>query len=415
VEVSLVKLIDILDFAWSGMRDRKLRTALTILGIVIGSSLIVALISSTQGLSTGITERVSRMGVTTISVFSVNPTLRLTDEDVMRIERVEGVKTVIPFYRVFAKVSCGEKTLDQIQVLGIDPEKLFELLNGLELESGKTPSSLDQARAIIGYTVANPPDLDTKFADLNHVINIEVNVFRRGRILKITHPFLVSGVLKQYGATMLGDIDNTVFITPLAAKSMVKRTHYSGLFIIAESLDDVDPIVKSLTDMYGRKVRVISPSTILQNVQQILYQQTVFLGSIAAISLIVAGVGIMNTAYVSVMERTREIGILKAIGFKKRTIMILFLSESVLTGLIGGVIGVAFGCILALSMGNILPRFRPPAPKRMVGGHVQLPVQISPELLIFTVLFTVAIAVLAGVYPAWKASKLDPVAALKHE
>ena len=414
MEVNQLKLIDILDFAWSGMKDRKLRTVLTILGIVIGSSLIVALISSTQGLSVGITERVSRMGVTTISVFSVNPTLQLTDEDVIKIGRLKGVKTVIPFYRVIAKASSGGgETLDQIQVLGIEPEKLFQLLNGLELDSGEVPSSLDQARAIIGYTVANPPDLDSKFADLNHVINIEITIPRRGKPIIITRPFLVSGILKEYGATMLGDVDNTIFITPLAARSMVKRTHYSGLFIIAKSLDDVDSIVGSLKDMYGRKVRIISPSTILQNVQQILYQQTVFLGSIATISLVVAGVGIMNTAYVSVMERTREIGILKAVGFKRRTIMMLFLSESILTGLIGGVIGVVFGCFLALTMGNILPQFR--LPHGRAAPPTTLPVLISPELLLFTVAFTVAIAVLAGLYPAWKASKLDPVIALKHE
>ena len=176
---------------------------------------------------------------------------------------------------------------------------------------------------------------------------------------------------------------------------------------------------------FGSNARVSSSSAFLSTVQSISSQLTLFLGSVAAVSLLVAGVGISNTMYISVMERTREIGILKAIGFRPKQILSLFLWEAAVTGLMGSIFGTLMGVGLAYLLGGGMFSFGGGA--RVGGGgggpggpsSMSLSTSFSPvfsaNLMIFSLLFPVAIAVLAGFYPAWRASRMNTVNALKYE
>jgi putative ABC transport system permease protein len=162
-------------------------------------------------------------------------------------------------------------------------------------------------------------------------------------------------------------------------------------------------------------VRIISPGQILSSIQSITGQLTVFLGSIGAVSLFVATVGIVNTMYVSVMERTREIGILKAIGYRPKQIMGMFLSEAALTGVVGGVCGLGLGYALSFLMGGLLGGATFVGFGRGGGGGGSIVPVFSTELIVFSLVFPVILATIAGLYPAWRASRMNAVAALKYE
>ena len=167
----------------------------------------------------------------------------------------------------------------------------------------------------------------------------------------------------------------------------------------------------------------MNAGSMVSSVESITSQMTVFLGSIGAVSLFVAAVGITNTMFVSVMERTREIGILKALGYKPKQIMGLFLSEAALSGILGGIGGTILGYVLSFIIGGALPMsggFRmgggPPgqASSTSASSTTLTPV-FTPELIAFSLLFPIGIAILAGLYPAWRASRMNAVVALKYE
>jgi putative ABC transport system permease protein len=164
--------------------------------------------------------------------------------------------------------------------------------------------------------------------------------------------------------------------------------------------------------MYGRNVIVISPSTILNTVRSIIGSFTIFLAVIASVSLFVAGLGIMNTMIMSVMERTREIGVLRSVGMKRREVLLVFLFEAILTGLIGGVIGVGMGVGLSVGFSGYAQNFL-----RFGPGFDALPITpiIRPENIVGTLIFALLVGSVSGLYPARRASLVDPVMALKTE
>jgi putative ABC transport system permease protein len=201
-----------------------------------------------------------------------------------------------------------------------------------------------------------------------------------------------------------------------AGSILSKSPYFTGIYVIIDNTDDVATVQNTITTYYSNNVRVISPGQILSSIQGITASLTVFLGSIGAVSLFVATVGIVNTMYVSVMERTREIGILKAIGYRPKQIMGMFLAEAALTGVIGGVCGLALGYALSFLMGGMLAgsTFAGRFGGGGGGGATIVPV-FSTELIVFSLTFPVLLATVAGLYPAWRASRMNAVVALKYE
>jgi ABC-type antimicrobial peptide transport system permease subunit len=192
------------------------------------------------------------------------------------------------------------------------------------------------------------------------------------------------------------------------------------MLVKALSVDSVQIVTTSLTSIYGNSLQVQSIQQISQTVSQIIGQFSILLGTVAAISLSVASLGIMNIMLVSVYERMREIGILKSVGFKDRDILSMFLSEAVMIGFLGGFIGLLAG----YGLSNLLPvlvtsLFRPGGSGGQI-GFVQLqsfsynPV-ISPEIVTLALAVAIVVSIVAGMYPAWRASKMEPIKALKSE
>jgi putative ABC transport system permease protein len=168
---------------------------------------------------------------------------------------------------------------------------------------------------------------------------------------------------------------------------------------MVDSTYKVDESVKRIEDTMGDDVMVMSYETVKGLVGDVLGTIETVLGGIAAISLIVASVGIINTMTISVMERTREMGILKAIGAKSRGVLILFLSEAIFTGLFGGIIGAILGFMLG----------------QKVGDYINLPVSFSFDLGVGVTVFAILTCVFSGLYPVWRAANLNPVDTLRHE
>lgn len=417
-----MRLTDVYTMAFKALKDRKLRSALTILGIIIGSALIVALIASTSGLTKNVTQQMEKIGVTTISVFSISQRTPITDEDVRAVREIVGVSEVIPYISRRLNLNYGSNTLS-VSVYGIDQTKLPLLFKGLTLMEGEFIDEYDPVGVVVGSAIANPPSGSFPSIGLNEMLVLQESSFG-GKVS--SYSFLVKGILTPYGAAGFVNLDEAVFMSLTGARLIFSSQYYSGLYVICESTGKVNSVIEALQNYFGSNARVASSSALLSTVESITTQLTLFLGSIAVVSLFVAGIGITNTMYISVVERTREIGILKAIGYKPKQILSLFLAEATITGFIGSLFGTLVGIALAYMLGGHLPfgGVRVPGMGGGFGGRGVSPVSFgsvsftpvfSVNLIIFSLGFPIAIAVLAGFYPAWRASKVNTVTALKYE
>ncbi len=411
-----MKLNDLFRLSAKALLDRKVRSALTILGIIVGTAMILALIASTNGLSASVQTQIEKIGVSTLTIRSgfgpQSSAYRLSRDDLPVLQSIPGVKEVVPFYSRSGTIDQGGSTL-QVSIIGVDQVQLGRVYNGLALRSGTMTDAYDVSSAVLGYAVAFPQgnSESQQIADVNQMVNVQIAV-ATARTRARTLAFLVKGVLSPYGIVQFSNIDETIFISLASAELLFNTPYYSGMYLLLDSADRVDSVTQAIQNNYGSNIRVLSASTLLNNVQAITGQLSLFLGSVGAISLFVAGVGIANTMYVSVMERTREIGILKAIGYTPAEIQGMFLAEASVTGVIGGVIGTAVGYFLSFLMGGSLPLARG---FRFISGNAAFNPSFTPELIVFSLTFPILIAVMAGMYPAWRASRLNAVVALKYE
>jgi len=417
---------DIFKLAFKALRDRKLRSFLTILGIMIGSAIILALIASSSGLSAGVQGQVSKIGANTLTVSSARQFFgggggstqgyQLSQQDVSTIKSFQGVSDVIPYYSQRATISYGGNSIEG-ELIGLDTSALSTMYKGLSLYSGSMPDPYDPSAAAVGYSIAFPTGSSDQLT-LNQMISITLGGSTGGSLT-----FLVKGVFSEYGSVLFSNIDDTIFISLQSAQILLKTQYFSGLYVMTNSAGDVTTVQQKIENYYGTQVRVMNAGSMVSSVESITSQLTVFLGSIGAVSLFVAAVGITNTMFVSVMERTREIGILKALGYKPKQIMAMFLSEAVLSGVVGAVGGTILGYVLSFILGGSLSMFGgfgmgggPPGQARSTSASSTTFTPVfTPELIAFSLLFPIGIAVLAGLYPAWRASRMNAVVALKYE
>ena len=404
--------------AFKALKSRRLRSSLTILGIVIGTALIVALIASTSGLTVNISAQMSKMGITTLTVMP-GPRVKISDSDIATISSMAGVREVIPYYSQRLQIDYGTTTLS-ITLYGLDQARIGSLFQGLELSRGSFADMYDPTGVVVGSSVFDPPEENLQGVDVGELLLLKGA--SSGRAGSSTYGFLVKGVLKSFGTAGFTNIDETVFATLVGARLVFKLNYYSGLFVISSSPEEVNTVTKSVQEYFGSEARIMNAKSMLETVQSVTNQLTLFMGGIAAVSLFVAGIGITNTMFVSIMERTREIGIMKAIGYGARDILELFLSEASIYGVIGGFLGTIAGTVLSfLLSGGLSGMGMGMGQPRAAGGpsgattSTEFTPLISPQLMAFSLLFPIGISILAGLYPAWRASRLNIVTALKHE
>jgi len=404
-----VNILDVARMSVEGLSERRFRFALNLLGILIGCAAITGLIALTQGMSVEINSQLGSLGTQTITVLpnaqmgmgggssmgggSTRNTVVLDWRTVNVIEKISGVREVSP-------VSSGGAINYQVRgstyyasVTGVT-ESYFKVNEALEVSRGRTLIRSDSASAVIGSSIANPLGSEQSVLKIGDRIKVTANVRRVQKEMTLR----IIGVIKESG-TVFQSSDSMILI-PIRTYEQFFETGsvYSSIQVMVASPDAVEDVAEAIKENI-RGVTALTAAAAMEMVGSIIGTINAVLGGIAGISLLVAGVGIINTMTVSVLERTKEIGTMKAIGAKSGDVLMLFLSEAVMTGIIGGALGAVAGFGLS----------------HLVAGYVGISSAPSVDLGALIVGFAVVTCVVSGLYPAWRASKLNPVEALRHE
>jgi putative ABC transport system permease protein len=416
-----MKTIDIFRLSLSHVKKSKMRSWLTIIGIVIGVAAVVAIISIGQGMQESVASRLGSLGADLITVtpgFSRasggggfdggrsagSVSVNLTDKDINVIKQIPGVLYVNGMVSGRSEMILGtEKT--SVSITGIDPI-VWRSMVTTELESGRYIQPGDSNSVVIGYSLAHETFLQP--LTLNRPVTIGGKTFK------------VVGIFVQSGGGFGGGGDNAVYMPNDPARDVIttsiSRNAFSSIMVKVTNTDLANQVATDIVTklMPARHVNsrtrdftVTEFAVIQQQITSVVQSISLFLAAIAAVSLIVGAVGIANTMFMSVMERTRQIGLLKALGATDGEVMKLFLMESGLFGFVGGVLGIIIGVSISVIISAVGLMAMGP------GGTMNT--VVSPQLLVFALAFSIFVGIISGVAPARSAAKMNPVDALRFE
>ncbi len=435
-----MKTRDVFSYSFSAIKLRKLRAGLTILGVVIGIAAIVALLSISQGLQTTITNQLEQgLAADTLIVSpstgggafggaggggggfgggAASSTFKLYLNYTDEINALSpDIETSFAVIQQSGYLQVGDK-IREINggITGVNFSEYASIYTTTFVaERGTIPLNPSDNDIVIGARVRDPRLNGTIFADANQDVTVIWTNATQLPFTNQTYTAHVAGVLPKIGGFGIGGpTDTGVYIPISKAETFFGTNEASAIVVKLKSSDNatVSSVTKLITDHFANQVQVTSATAVLSLVDTIFSTLTLFLGGIAAISLLVAGIGIMNIMIVSLIERTREIGILKALGMKSRAVLSIFLCESVIIGLIGAVVGIVLGWVLANVVAAV---FSGGGPFGGGGGGLTITPMLTPETLLLALGFGIGVSVIFALYPAWRASKLKPVDALRYE
>lgn len=390
-----MNLLQVVKLAIAGIRANKMRSILTMLGVIIGVAAVIVLVSIGQGATKSVTEGIQGLGsnLITISIRSNQSADNISYEEVMAWQDREGVAGVSPVVMGNVSLKYGNKKYDT-SLEGTNAE--YQQVRNTNVQAGRFILPIDltfgQKVALLGTTV-----VDELFGPGDPI----------GQTIRINgRNFKVVGILEEKGAASFGSNNDRVIIPFTTAQRLTGARGIQSVYVQADSPDNVNSVVNQLDNYLYRKsnqdtdaYRVNNQAEMLSTVNEITGVLTLMLGGIAGISLVVGGIGIMNIMLVTVTERTREIGVRKAIGAKRGDILRQFLIEAIVVSGAGGIIGIL--CGLSLSA--------------VVGSLMSINTAVSPQIVGLSFGFSVLVGIIFGLYPANKAAKLNPIEALRFE
>ncbi len=408
--------------ALESLNANKMRSGLTVLGIVIGVAAVIAMLAVGNGAQVTITGSISNIGTNLLFVFSGGPPqgppgppsrsgnnirpLTLGDAEAIADSfAAPSVERVAPAIRDNATLTFAGESVTA-SLTGVTPPYAF--VRNMQVAEGEFINE-EHVLGRMSVVVLGPETAIALFGHADGVV---------GETIRIEgQPFRIIGVLVAKGGGAFGSEDDAAYIPFTTAQArLIKRSapdQVDVIFVQAVSADAVPQAKEEIANIIRQRHRtpigaddftIFTQQDFLSTFQTITGILTIFLGGIAGISLLVGGIGIMNIMLVSVTERTKEIGLRKALGARKRDILLQFLTESSLLSLIGGIIGIIFGWLIATLVGQIA----------LATGNNFVPI-VGLDAILLSTSFSIAIGLFFGIYPASRAANLEPVEALRYE
>jgi putative ABC transport system permease protein len=421
-------LSEILRYALGAIKLRKLRAGLTILGITIGITALVGLLALTQGFQASVQVQL-QSGFATDSVVVTTQNLgfgyQVTDfkmqtNDTSIINSLNNIKQSIATMQQGCYGQFENRTII-LSVVGVNFSEYASIYpNSFVANSGSIPSNPRSTDAIVGVRVNDPWKNGTLLTDIDKQFDL-IYTTRNGTQFE-NHTLTVKtvGILDEIGGSTLGGPSDYSVYVPLDTAENFFGTNETSTIIVQLQKSDQDSITqtsKSIENAFNNKVLVVSSASIFNTINSVMIQVQTLMTGVIGISLLVAGVGIMNIMIISLMERTKEIGIMKAIGMKDGTVLAVFISESIIMGLVGTVSGIGLGYLLAYGLNkfNLMGGMINSATSGTIMGGIPMYPILTLANLLSALGFGLGVSIFFGFYPAWRASKLQPVEALRYE